>query len=319
MAKAEENTAHWDQFWQQGEAACCDGERRPEHAAAVERTWTTLFAAAPADSNVLDLCTGNGSVLALAAESASVSSGVGVDFARTSPTLADGFTFLRASITELPFDDGSFDLVTSQFGIEYTPVAASLAEVARLLRPARRAVFVVHAADGVTAAGARRQLADLDELLDQQQPFTAAREALDKVVTIERAGSQPDTDARADAEAAYGRFYAGLEWLGSAWQGRAAGDVFRNTGALLQHTFQHRQAFPMAELLDKVGETEASVSFHRDRLRALLDAARSRDGMDEFREHAEALGLVDVDVSPISVDDELIAWRFDARGAGAST
>lgn len=316
MREAEENTAHWDQFWQQGEAACCDDRGSPGHAEAVDKVWKRLFESVTAGAAVLDLCTGNGSVLAIASASGNVRGGLGVDFALTRPSLEQGFDFLRASVTALPVADNSYDIVTSQFGIEYTPLEASMAEVARVLRRSGQSVFVVHAANGVTATGARRQLDDLDELLDERQPFPAAREALDKVVTLERAESPPDAAARADAEAAYGRFYAGLEWLGSAWQSRSAGDVFRNTGELLQHTFQHRQAFPLATLLGKVDETEASVGFHRDRLRALVDAARDRDGMAELVELAARVGLVDAAFQPIDVDGQTLAWRFVARGRG---
>ena len=213
----------------------------------------------------------------------------------------------------MPLDNESFDIVTSQFGIEYTPIEASMAEIARVLKPSGHSVFVVHAADGVTARGARRQLDDLDELLDERQPFAAARAALDKVVSLERATSAPDKAARADAEAAYGRFYAGLEWLGSAWQERAAAEVLRNTGALLQHTFQHRQSFPLALLLEKVDETEASVGFHRERLRALVDAARDERGMQALVDVATELGLVKADVGPIDVDGQTVAWRFRAQ------
>lgn len=312
MGEAEENTAHWDQFWQQGEAACCDDRASPGHAAAVDSIWTSLFESAPAGTTVLDLCTGNGSVLAIAARGGNVS-GLGIDSARTSPKLGQDFGFLRASATALPVADESYDVVTSQFGIEYTPIEASMAEVARVLRPSGQSVFVVHAAAGVTATAARRQLDDLDELRDEQQPFLAAREALEKVVMLERAGAPPTPAARADAEAAYGHFYAGLEWLAAEWQARAAGEVFRNTGELLQHTFQHRQAFPLPVLLDKVDETEASVGFHRDRLGALVAAARDQARMAELVELATRVGLVDAEFEPIDVDGQMLAWRFTAR------
>jgi SAM-dependent methyltransferase len=316
MYEAEENTAHWDQFWQQGEAACCDDRGSPVHAQAVERVWTSLFESAAAGSSVLDMCTGNGGVLAIASGIGNIAGGLGVDFARTNPSLAPGFEFLRASVTALPLEDKSFDIVTSQFGIEYTPIEASMAEVARVLKPSGQSVFLIHATDGATATGARGQLDDLDELLDERQPFPAAREALDKVVTLERAGASPAAAARADAEAAYGRFYALLEWLGQQWQGRSAGDVFRNTGELLQHTFQHRQAFPLATLLGKVDETESSVSFHRARLQALVDAARDEAGMAELVELATGLGLVEADFEAIEVGGQTVAWRFTARRPG---
>ena len=151
------------------------------------------------------------------------------------------------------------------------------------------------------------------ELLDERQVFPAARDALSNVVTLERAASPPDATARAVAETMYGRFYAGLEWLGAEWQRRAAGEVFRSTGELLQHTFQHRQAFPLETLIAKVDETEASVGFHRDRLRALVDAARDHAGMEELVAIATRAGLVDAHFEAIAVNEQTVAWKFTAN------
>lgn len=316
MPGAAPNTDYWDHFWQKGEASCCDDRGSPGQADAVERVWRYLFDSCPAGTNVVDLCTGNGSVLAIASASTRLRQGIGVDSARIRPLDYPACTFLRASAEALPLADRSVDLVVSQFGVEYTSVSLSLAEAARVLKPAGRVVFVMHAADGVTASAASRQLDDLHELLNVQQTFPAAIEALNKVVSVERAQQRPDQYQRAEAEAAYARFYSSLQWLGAAWQERPAGQVFRDTGALLQHTFQHRQAFPLAALIDKVNEAKASVRHHRDRLRALVDAALAEDGMQDVFGLAARTGLAAAAFSPIEADRTKVAWRFDAARAG---
>ena len=265
MADAERKPGYWDHYWQTGQASCCDDRVSPSAAEAVESVWRRAFGTLTAGARVLDVCTGNGAVLAIGAASAPGMVGVGVDAASIRPELRDdGIEFVRAEADKLPLADDSFDIVTSQFGIEYTPVEQSAAEIGRVLAPGGCACLVIHADEGETAIAARAQLCDLDELLDEISIFPAAERALELVCAAERSPATPANVVLARAKAAYDTFYTRLKLLGDTWQRRAAGDVYRDTGSLLQHTFQHRQAFPLDALLAKVRETAASVSFHRE-------------------------------------------------------
>lgn len=318
MAEAERRPGYWDHYWQAGQASCCDDRVSPSAAEAVESVWRRAFRALPAGARVLDLCTGNGAVLEIGAASAPGIVGVGIDAASIRPERReDGIEFIRAEANKLPLADDSFDIVTSQFGIEYTPVQQSVAEVGRVLAPGGSACLVIHAAGGETAIAARAQLRDLDELLDELSIFPAAERALELVCAAERSPAKPPNDALARAKAAYDTFYAGLRLLGETWQQRAAGDVYRDTGSLLQHTFQHRQAFPVDALLAKVRETAASVGFHRQRLAALCDAA-----LDEPACRALAASL-ESDAAPATVDrvqtddGDFVAWLVTAGEPGS--
>ncbi len=317
MLKAERNSVHWDHFWQSGEAACCDGRVHPEHADRIASVWRDVFDAVTSRMLVLDVCTGNGAVLELARASgaAALIQAIGLDSARTRPeaVVTDALSFVRGSADALPFAAASFDIVTSQFGVEYTPVERSVPELLRVMKPGGTAWLVIHAADGVTAATASAQLADLYELLDETAIFGAAAEALERVCSAERAEAIPDAATRSAAERAYKRFYDKLAFLGSTWQSRHAGEVFRTTGELLQQTFQHRQLFPIDTLLAKVEETRASVCFHRDRLQALVDAACDREDMQEVVALANRHGATASTVESIDSGSARLAWLLSFR------
>jgi SAM-dependent methyltransferase len=98
---------------------------------------------------VLDLATGDGAVLGKIRRSRADLKLTGVDSAARLPPAPKGMT-LRSGIAmeALPFPDGSFDLVTSQFGFEYGDRAAIAREVARVLAPDRNYAFIVHHAAG---------------------------------------------------------------------------------------------------------------------------------------------------------------------------
>lgn len=96
----------------------------------------------------LDLATGTGDVAFLAARAGAETTGI--DFARTSietarKTAADkglDVHFEVADVEELPFEDASFDVLSSSMGIIFSPDHEAVArEVARVCRPGGRFGF----------------------------------------------------------------------------------------------------------------------------------------------------------------------------------
>lgn len=105
-------------------------------------------AAVCAEMRVLDLCCGTGVVAAaMAARGAVVT---GLDFSAAMLEQArlrhPGLRFDEGDAEALPFADGSFDAVVSNFGIHHVPrPGAALAEVKRVLRPGGRLAFTTWA------------------------------------------------------------------------------------------------------------------------------------------------------------------------------
>lgn len=99
---------------------------------------------APQARQVLDVGCSAGYVLA-AAQRLGLH-GTGIDIAAFSASLSKerGFDAATASLTELPFRDGSFDVVTAKHTLEHVRVPKQgAAEVARVLRPGGVAFIVV--------------------------------------------------------------------------------------------------------------------------------------------------------------------------------
>lgn len=70
-----------------------------------------------------------------------------LDVAKTKFSGGENVDFATANAMELPFDDGSFDLIVCQFGVMFFPdKPASFAEAMRILRPGGRYVFNVWSA-----------------------------------------------------------------------------------------------------------------------------------------------------------------------------
>jgi SAM-dependent methyltransferase len=142
-----------------------DGQRRiwsigdyPDIAARIEQAAEAIVErAAPAHGeNLLDVATGTGNVALIAARAGAEVTGldltprllvVAADRAREAGL---DVNWVEGDAEELPFDDGSFDAVTSCFGVIFAPRhERAAAELARVARPGGRVVVTGWTPEGV--------------------------------------------------------------------------------------------------------------------------------------------------------------------------
>ena len=178
--------------------------------ARIAEWWQAFFDTLPDGSRILDVATGNGIVLAYASASAARRGMsfelTGLDLADIAPTrylstLPPGLaqaTFLGKTAAEsLPFPDASFDIVVSQYGLEYADLQQALAEAGRVLRPEGRLLWLAHSADSDVVRQNRDQHRQVDLLLARGGPV----EAMERLVDRARRGRgiQPAVSALAAA------------------------------------------------------------------------------------------------------------------------
>lgn len=148
MTRTQDREA-WGSFWQtpQGGSGCLpEGLRRIDDAQ--RRCWEEFAIGLPRGARVLDLATGNGAVLRRFAGVRPDLKLTGVDSAPTLPAAPHGIALKpNVAIEDLPFADGAFAAVTSQFGIEYGEIGPVAAEIGRVLRPGGRFRAIVHHAE----------------------------------------------------------------------------------------------------------------------------------------------------------------------------
>jgi ubiquinone/menaquinone biosynthesis C-methylase UbiE len=128
----------------------------------VAEFWVEAFRSVPAKGHMVDLCTGNGAIALLAVDYARKSGHeldiTAVDAATISPaSLAEMYPDQSGPLEEINFvsncrvedlelESAGFDLVTSQFGIEYCDWQQAAEQVERLLKPGGSLVMVTHTA-----------------------------------------------------------------------------------------------------------------------------------------------------------------------------
>jgi SAM-dependent methyltransferase len=307
----------WNQYWRFDRiASCFDGAGASNYDECVAAGWRSWFEALPKGARILDLCTGNGAA-ALIAAAAGRAGGkdfeiVAVDRAEIDPPAfvtrhAEDYAAIRfvaaTDVEALPFPDAGFDAVISQYGIEYADAERAIPEALRMILPGGSARLVVHAADGVVAAGSRAIVAEADLLLDEIGLPGAAARCFAALWAVEREGRQN----RADADRAFAAFQEAL--VRTARHVPQARDqaMFKNSGAVLFDTFQRRGHFDLDQLLAKPAEIEGEIRAHRGRLVALVDAALDHNGAKAL---AARLGGA---CQPLTNQSELIGYVIEAR------
>ncbi len=163
----------WDTYWQgtgDVSAFCGGGSNHP----AIHGFWSEFFASLKASQSLpkmIDLATGNGTVVDIAIEVLGIDS-ANVTCVDLSPTAIEnvkqripGVTGVVADALQIPLADGDFGLVTSQFGVEYAGVDA-IYEGARLLATGGELVMLLHVENGGVFNECKKSLSAIERLRD---------------------------------------------------------------------------------------------------------------------------------------------------------
>ncbi len=210
----------WSAYWATGGLHSCVGSFDAGYSGAIGAFWAQQFAALQPHDRVLDLATGNGALprmlwTRLGAGCPDIEA---VDLAQVAPDWHDAAAQERirfhsgVAMEQLPFPDGHFTLVVSQYGFEYARREAALDECLRVLAPGGRLAFVMHHAGSVLVRVGRGELACQARLLRSGGLLDAAAAVLG---WFARARAGEDLRANAEANAARSAYNAATVQLAS--------------------------------------------------------------------------------------------------------
>jgi len=194
----------WDRYWAYGSLHSFSQVAGGNYQGAILDFWREQFEQLQPGARVVDIATGNGAVALLAldaADAAGIEIDVsGVDLANIDPlnqvqdaALRERLRRIRfhprTAAESLPCDDGSIDLACSQFGLEYSDLDASVAELARVIAPGGHVALIIHHAESLPLQATATELAQLDFVLDRARLYVHARNLLRALA--EQDGSKP--------------------------------------------------------------------------------------------------------------------------------
>ncbi len=167
------SSKYWNDYWSQGHKTSFGSAFVGGYEGVIKDIWQKYFSSLNSDSRVLDLCTGNASLLRLAKESLNDTNTIyftGVDYAQidAEDDFADQNSItlkFGVNIEKLPFEDKSFDYIISNFGIEYSELSKSIPEAARVLISGGEIELVCHCHDSTLIKSNGQELAMLSQML----------------------------------------------------------------------------------------------------------------------------------------------------------
>lgn len=319
----------WSSYWAHGALHSLEGSFEGGYGGSIRRFWEGVFEALEAGDRVLDVGTGNGPLPALLCElraDGAMPAVDAVDLANLAPRWLDGAPeACRERIRfhegvqaeELPFDDGAFSLAMSQYGIEYSDLDRSLAELARVVSPGGRIALVVHHQGSRLAEVAGEEMRTIAAVLaggGLMQAAPAVLPYLDKAAKGLHA--ELDADPRAaEARTSYNVAMRALETLAGQ---SPFPDVLLETREVVA-----AQIGALLEGRVDLAGAQAAMAAHARALR------ESRLRSSELRSHAldeagiaglgrqlQALGFEDVETRPIRQGMMLMGWTLQGRRAG---
>ena len=329
MSDTPSRQAAWSRYWQQGALHSLPDDFDGNYAGPIRAFWLRQFEPLAAGDRMLDIGTGNGALPQLVCETCAgaMPEVDAIDLAEVSPAwLASQPPACREALRfhsgisaeALPFEDGSFDLVVSQYGFEYSDLDRAVPQLARVLKPGGRLALLLHHADSRLAEVAREELRLGDWLLQPSGPldrFEAIVPLLAQAATAEgRARLAGDAAANATRDA----FNQAMQALGREAAASPFPDLLHEARAFVANALDGlgRNHDQQAVLLACRDYREA-LRDARLRHAELCDCAMDPDAMESFAGLLAQHGFTAIEHAPIAHDNGmLMGWTLTAR-AGA--
>lgn len=317
-------TSIWNDYWHFDRLSSFDvGETN--YREEITAGWKTFFDSLPDSASILDLCTGNGAIAVMAAESSRRGSKgfqiVAVDAADINPYLyvtthRDELAIVEfrsaTPIENLPWPAASFGAVISQFGIEYSDLSRSIPELARVVAPMGVARLVLHAAEGAVVQRSKRAIAEIDFLLHEVDLAGKAQRCLRAAAQVERKMNRSASALCAARESSDDFRKALLETRRRIATAADPG-VLRNSGKMLDELYQRRHQCDVARSIGIAEEIRTEWRNHRRRLVAQIAAAVTRKERAELAGRLKRAGAGVVRESDQMVAGGLVGHCIEAR------
>lgn len=288
----------WEQYWRRTREAAAHRGGGPQDEV-LGRFWASFFAEALSRAErprLLDVACGNGAVTRYALDASRRPAGantfiLGLD---RSPSALEDFHKRYASVPGVvadarrtPFPDGCFDIVASQFGLEYAGVEA-IEEAARLVSPEGSLAAVVHLKGGAIFRECSANLEAMGAVRDSGI-LRLTKDVFETGKAAERDPARVDEFRRVEARfaAAVQAVDGILERMGEA----IAGGAVRRLYADIAQMYGRTHAYDAKEVAIWTANMASELEAYAQRMSGMLAAAVDGDAMDEYARRVTARGL----------------------------
>jgi ubiquinone/menaquinone biosynthesis C-methylase UbiE len=316
-----QSTHGWDTYWSGA------GESQPGTPGGLSHPvfpgfWSLAlseFVATKPDGRILDLGTGSGAVIEYLNQvpGSKLENVTCLDVSAAAVRIVEdrfpGVEGVVADAKTIPLESGQYDLVTSQFGVEYAGTEA-LNEAARLLAPEGSILFLMHIRSGElyrecsAAVDALRRVAQSNLIPLAKAFFSAGFAAV-------RGG---DRTAYESAARELNPAIRELEAIMTEHGEHVAGDMLIYLHTTVQNMHSRIQHYDPNEVLGWLETMDKELGKHEERMLSMRDAALDEEAFKKVSSNLESKGLEIQKAVPLQLRGEQlpVAWILQAVRPG---
>lgn len=292
----------WDSYWHDSRILSTVAESSPEAEATLETHWREFFADLPNGAAILDLACGNGHVALIAARlSQETGKGFriyGIDAAAIDPPkyvpkeeLLKTIEFTaQTPIEQMPYPQGQFDAVVSQYGIEFADSRA-LAEAARVLKRGGKFCAITFAANTLPVTQSASKMRQSQYLINSTKLFDMATAVAQALHNIEKNPSE-ESQGR-DSKKYLEKFSKEVEATMAKFK-HSDSEIVEAVITSLQHVFVIRKTTEIATQVNMIALMKKRIATHIARLDAITRAALGDSALLGFKRKLADAGMGNV-------------------------
>lgn len=318
--------AAWSRYWAGGAEASLPLGLEPRGSEAIMEFWREPLLSLRPSESLLDVGCGNGALARLfcqiSADASALPRYVGVDLARLSPA---SIGCLGAAVTNrielcggiaaesLPFPDDSFALAVSQYGVEYTDLRRSLAELRRVLRPQARVAFLIHHPDSLPVARAKEEIPQLASLLASGGFLDRSEAMLPHLTRLLEHGGLAGVQADPAAEAVREAYDYSLAQLTQSAMRATTPDALLDARAMVGECFAQLPTVGASVVRRTLENYRKSLVDSHFRLTELIACAMSEEALRQCLDFLSPDGLNELAILKLRARGHLIGWGVTGR------
>ncbi|MEM9839648.1 MAG: class I SAM-dependent methyltransferase [Pseudomonadota bacterium] len=300
-----ESSHNWSAYWKTRNSTSSLEGAGVEHHDALRQYWDDLFASADKGTRVMDLACGAGTV-ARRAHHAGLAAITALDYA------PEALRLLKADLPSIDVVEGSltapvpgapFDLVVSQFGVEYAGTDG-FESAAKMVADGGTLALLCHLKDGGIDREVAGDVAFATAI--QESRFTDAARAF-----VEKEHRAQNIDRSTQHFKTMEDAARSLASLAAARPGSIAEHLLRGA----QQLIDRRHNYDLKDITGWLDGMDGEIAAYRARMTAMNEAALSEADVANTARLLETAGLTNITAVPFPQDDtdtEHFAWSIRA-------
>ncbi len=310
----------WSTYWGSGVLHSCAGSFSGNYDGVLAQLWASFFRSLPEGARILDLASGNGPLaqLMLSSTPGSKRHCTCIDLAEVRPEWVASLPETERSrilfrpqtaMEQLGPEDGPFDAVISQYGIEYGDWESMIEQLPLLLRPTGRIQFVCHSKLSTIVLAGQAEAQHLDWALKPLGLVDTARAMLPLMSLARTEAGRTTLATSSTAQEIRTRYDQLLSEANRRALSLPVGDVLAEIDQHCANAFKNALSGDIKNAEDQIDALQNQLVASRARLAQLSAAALSEQQLREITTAFKARG-VDLSYQAIQERDRLLGWQI---------